>query len=180
VTADEAGDESGVRLLKYLPSRGRLPDMAAFHDHHHVGERHRLVLAMRHVQEADPEFPLKALQFAAHMLAQEGIERRQRLIEEEDLRTGDQRSRQRDALLLAARHLPRQALGEAAHLDEVKELARPLAPRGLGHAADLKTVGDVVDGRHVGKERVVLEHHRRTARARRRVGDVAIADQDVS
>jgi hypothetical protein len=133
--------------------------MAAFHDHHHVGERHRLILAMRHVQEADPEFPLKALQFAAHMLPKEGIERRQRLIEEQDLRTGDQRARQRDALLLTARHLPRQALGEAAHLNEVKELARPLAPRGLRHPSDFKTVGDVVDGRHMGKERVVLEHH---------------------
>jgi hypothetical protein len=154
--------------------------MATFHDHHHVGERHRLILAMRHVQEADPELPLKALQFAAHMLAQEGIERRQGLIEEEDLRTGDQCACQRDALLLAARHLPRQALGEAAHLDKVKEFARPLAPRGLGHSADLKTVSDVVDGRHMGKEGVVLEHHRRSARARRRIGDVAIADQNVS
>jgi hypothetical protein len=123
---------------------------------------------------------LKALQFAAHMLAQERIERRQRLIEEQDLRAGDQSARQRDALLLAARHLPRQALGEAAHLDEVKELARPFAPRSLGRSTDLKTVGDVVDGRHVGKERVVLEHHRCSARARRRDGDVAIADQDVS
>jgi hypothetical protein len=56
--------------------------MAVFHDDHHVGERHCLILAMRHVQETDPEFPLKALQFAAHMLAQEGIERRQGLIEE--------------------------------------------------------------------------------------------------
>ena len=180
MTTDEAGDEGRVRLLEYLSSRGRLPDMAGFHDHHHVGERHRLVLAMRHVQEADPELPLKALQFAAHMLAQEGIERRQRLIEQQDLRPGDQRARQRDALLLAARHLRRQALGETAHLDEVKELARPLAPLGFGRAADLKAVGDVVDGRHMRKERVVLEHHRRSARARRRVGDVAIADQDVS
>jgi hypothetical protein len=82
VTADEAGDESRVGLLEYLPSRGRLADMAVFHDDHHVGERHCLILAMRHVQETDPEFPLKALQFAAHMLAQEGIERRQGLIEE--------------------------------------------------------------------------------------------------
>jgi hypothetical protein len=50
--------------------------MAGFHDHHQVGERHGLVLAMGHVDETDAEFPLEALEFAAHVFAQEGIERR--------------------------------------------------------------------------------------------------------
>lgn len=69
VTPDKAGHEGRLRLLEDLPRRGRLPDMAGFHDHHQVGERHGLVLAMSHVDETDVEFPLQALEFAAHVFA---------------------------------------------------------------------------------------------------------------
>jgi hypothetical protein len=154
--------------------------MAGFHHHHQVRERHGLLLAVSHVDESDAEFPLEALEFAAHVFAQERIERRQRLVEEEDLRPGDQGARQRDALLLTAGHLRRQAQGEINHLDEIEELARSRAPLGLGDPTHLEAVGDVVDRRHMGKERVVLEHHRCPATGRWRVGHIDVPDQDVA
>ena len=73
----------------------------------------------------DAELALQALQFLAHAHAQKRVERRQRLVEQQHLRLGDQRARQRDALLLAAGELRRQALGELLHLDQFEELRAP-------------------------------------------------------
>ena len=75
-----------------------------------IGQRHRLVLAVGDVDEGDAELLLQPLQLGAHLDAQERVERRQRLVEQQDLRLGDQRARERDALLLAARQLRRQPL----------------------------------------------------------------------
>ena len=61
-----------------------------------------------------PRLRLQAPQFGAHAHAQERVERRQRLVEQQDLRLGDQRARERDALLLAARQLRRHALRRRA------------------------------------------------------------------
>jgi hypothetical protein len=80
VTADKAGDEGRVRLLKYLPRRRRLSDMSRLHHHYQIGERHGLVLTVGHVNETDAKFPLQALEFATHMFAKERIKRRQRLV----------------------------------------------------------------------------------------------------
>ena len=116
---DETGDEGGVRLLEDL-ARGRgLTDMPGLHDDDEIGQRHRLVLTMRDMDEADAELALQALELAAHVLPQERIERRQRLVEQQDARPRDQRARERDPLLLAPRHLRGQPLREFAHLDEI-------------------------------------------------------------
>jgi len=61
------------------------------------------------VHEGDAEVVLEALELAAHAQAQELVERRQRLVEEEDARTGDQRPGERHPLLLAAGQLRRSA-----------------------------------------------------------------------
>ena len=58
----------------------------SFITHDEVGERHRLVLAVGDVDEGDAELLLQALQLGAHLDAQERIERRERLVEQQDLR----------------------------------------------------------------------------------------------
>ena len=62
--------------------------------------------------------PLQPLELGAHPDAQERVERRERLVEQEDLRLGDERAGERDALLLAAGELGRKPLGVARHVDE--------------------------------------------------------------
>ena len=151
--------------------RGLL-DAALVHHDDEVGERQRLVLAVRDMDEGDAELLLQAAQLGAHPHAQERVERRQRLVEQQDLRIGDQRARQRDALLLAARQLRRHALGVWRHGDELEELHRLLAPRRLVDALHLQREGDIVDAGEMREERVALEHHRRAALGRRQVGDV--------
>lgn len=125
--------------------------MAGFHDDHQVGERHGLVLAMGHMHEADAEIALQALQFTAHVFAQERIERRKRLVEQQNLRPRDESARQRDALLLTARQLRRQPIGKVAHPDEFQELARARPPLDLARPANLEAVGHVIDRRHMRK-----------------------------
>ena len=65
--------------------------------------------------------PTRALDLAQldlHLLAQLGVEIGERLVEQQDARLDDQRAGQRDALLLAARHAPRKAVGEGGEADQ--------------------------------------------------------------
>ncbi len=72
------------------------------HQHHDIGQRHRLVLAVRHMDEGDSEFALKFLQLHSHAQPQERIKRGQRFVQQQDLRGGNQGARERHALLLTA------------------------------------------------------------------------------
>jgi hypothetical protein len=61
VAADEAGDEGGGRPVEDLAGRVGLLDPARVHDHHQVGERHRLLLRVGDVDEGDAELALDRL-----------------------------------------------------------------------------------------------------------------------
>ena len=87
--------------------------MARVHDRDRVGHRHGLLLVVRHVDERDAEVVLKRLELELHLLAELQVERSERLVEEQDARAVDERAGERDALLLAARELPRLAPLEA-------------------------------------------------------------------
>ena len=95
----------------------------SFITHHEVGQRHRLVLAVGDMDEGDAELALQPLQLGAHPEPQERVERRKRLVQQQDLRLGDQRAGQRHALLLAAGELRRQARRIGLHVDELEQLA---------------------------------------------------------
>src|SRR5208282_6540584 len=100
--ADEARHESGLRPVEDLSPRSRLLDTAFVHHDDEIGKRQGLVLAVGHMYKADAEPALKALQLLSHADAQKRVERRQRLVEQEHARVGDERARQRHALLLSA------------------------------------------------------------------------------
>src|SRR6202008_2961520 len=99
VAADEPRHEGRGWLIEYLGRWGGLLDLALVHNHHEIGERHRLVLAVGVMDEADAKPGLQGLQLLAHLDAQERIENRQRLVEKQDLRVSYQGTRQRHALL---------------------------------------------------------------------------------
>ena len=77
---------------------------------------------MRDVDERDPDLVLDALQLELHLLAELQVERAERLVEQEDARVVDERARERDALLLAARELLRLALPRTLEADELEHL----------------------------------------------------------
>jgi hypothetical protein len=67
-----------------------------------VGDRQRLLLVVGDVHRRDPETPLDPPDLEPEGQPDRGIERRQRLVEEENGRLDGERTRERDALLLAA------------------------------------------------------------------------------
>ncbi len=102
VPADEAGNERARRLLEDLARRAGLADMPLIHHHHQVGQRHRFVLAVRDMDEANAKLALQAFQFLAHADPQKRVKSRQRFVKQQHVRFGNQRACERDALLLAA------------------------------------------------------------------------------
>ena len=91
---------------------------AAIHHHDAVGQRHGFTLIMGDQDRGGADGALDLAQLDLHLLAQLGVEIRERLVEQQHVRLDDQRARQRDALLLAARHPPRIAVGETCQPDE--------------------------------------------------------------
>jgi hypothetical protein len=76
--------------------------------HHHdaVGHRQRLFLVVRDHDGGHAQLALQAADLAAQVHAHDGVQRRQRLVQQQQPRRRGQRARQRDALLLAADSWP--------------------------------------------------------------------------
>ena len=179
--ADEARDEHVVRVVVHLARGGALLQDAVLEQGDAVAHRHGLDLVVGDVDRGDAEAALERRDLGAGLHAQLGVEVRQRLVHEEDLRGADDRATHGDALALAT--------GEGLRLALEVRRSRSRIWRGLGHAlADLALVdaGDlqgeahVVGDRHVRVERVVLEDHRDVAVLGRQVGDVAVTDPDLA
>ena len=84
---------------------------------------------MRDQQRARPGRAQDRGDLLAQPLAQAGVERGERLVEQHDLGVGGQRAGQRDPLALAARELVRVAVGAAGEPDELEALGHALAGR---------------------------------------------------
>ena len=127
---------------------------------------------MRHEDARDADLVVQLPQPAPQLLAHLRIERAERLVEEQHAGLDGERSRERDALALAARELRGIAAGLIAQLDEIEQVAdarreSASAEGRVLRGAHAQAEGDVLEDRHVPKERVVLERRtRRGARAR--------------
>ena len=108
-------------------------------------------------------------QVGAHL----GVERAERLVEQQHLRVDGERAGQRHPLALAAGQLRRVAVLEPVEADDLEQLVDLPGDLGLGPLADRQAEGDVVAHRHVLERRVVLEDEPDAALLRRHAGDVA-------
>ena len=77
-----------------------------------VGHRHGLLLVVRDDDEGEADLVLEPLQLELHARAHLPVERRERLVEQQQPRALDDGAGERDALALAARQLRRAPLGE--------------------------------------------------------------------
>ena len=125
--ADEGGDEARFRPVVDLERRAELLDPALAHHDDPVRHGQGLFLVVRHEDRGDAERALQRLQLVAQRHADLGVERRERLVEQQQLRLGGERAGQGDALLLAAGDLVGEPVREMAELDDVEHLgdARP-------------------------------------------------------
>ena len=151
---------------------------ALVHDRHGVGHGHGLLLVVGHVEEGQADLLLDRLQLELHLTAQLEVERSERLVEQQERRTVDDRPSEGDALLLAARELGRPPLREVVEFDEAERLVG-LALRVVDPPA-LQPERHVVDDRHVREQGVALEDRVDRAFVRTGVGDVASSDEDAT
>ena len=92
------------------------------------------------------------------VLAKLQVERGERLVKKEHLRTVDEGARNRDALLLTAGELVRVLPRVLAHLDHSEYCIDLLLDFLLRELRKPQRERNVVPNRHRRKERVVLEH----------------------
>jgi len=116
-----------------LLGRTDLHDAAVAHHGQAVGERQRLLLVVGHEQRGGPGVAQDQLDLAAQARTQGGVETREGLIEEHDLRLWRERPRERHPLALPTRQLVGEAVGLVLQADELERRAhtraRALAPR---------------------------------------------------
>ena len=114
------------------------------------------------------------------------VEARRRLVEDQDLRVGENRARDRDALPLAARQ-PDAALADDRVVALLEALDELVAVRDAAHRSDLLArgvrlrVGDVLGDRAV-EEEVVLQHDPEMLAVVAQLdrGEVVAVDQDAA
>ena len=114
--------------------RGRLLDAARLHHADPVGHRERLFLVVGDEDGGDREPLLEGADLVAQLGADLGVERRERLVQEQDPRLDREGPRKCDPLLLSSRHLVgvlRRLVGEADQLEQLGGLLPSLAERCL-------------------------------------------------
>ena len=125
-----------------------------------------------------PSVSCERLELDLQILAQAGVERAERLVEQEDARPQHEGAGQGDALLLTARELPGLALLEAGQLHQRERLADGLRALRLGDLLVLEAERDVVGDVEVREQGVALEHRVDVAAVRRRLRDILAVQQD--
>ena len=167
-------------MLVDLARRADLLDAPAVHDCNAVGHRQRLFLVVRDVDEGRAELVLDPLQLQLHLLAQLHVQRSERLVEEQRCGPVDERTGERDALLLAAGKLARSPALHPLQGDDSQQVVHTVVVLRLRHALDLEPEGDVVVDGHVRKQGVLLEDHVHRAAVRGHGRDVAPLEHDAA
>ena len=112
-----------------LPSlrRADLLDAARVHDRDAVGDLHRLGLVVGDEDRREPGAVVNFAQPNAQVLADLGVQRAERLVEQEHARLDGERAGEGDALLLPAGELRGIARPEISELDDVEQFVDPRA-----------------------------------------------------
>jgi hypothetical protein len=135
---------------------------------------------VRDEDRRDVDLVVETAQPVTELLAHLGVERAERLVQEQHLGLDRERPGQRHALALAARELARVAMGEPLKLDQVHEVLDAVLDLVARDLANAKAERDVVPDRHVLEGRVVLEHEPDAALLDGLGGDVAVGDRHVA
>src|ERR1700731_2022698 len=103
--AQELVDEDIGGALVNVDRRAFLADFAAIHDDHAVGQIEGFLLVVRDEDGGDFLHLVELAQPAAKVAADHGVERTERLVEQQNAGLAGERASQGDALALAAREL---------------------------------------------------------------------------
>ena len=174
LTRDVGGLEHGGRIhaahelanvvvggaAQNLVGRADLHDMAVLHDRDVVADAHGLVQIVRDEDDGAALDLLKAQQLRLHFGADDGIERGEGFVHQQNRRIGRKRARQTHALLHAARKLIGIARAPCAKAYLFERFLRGALALGTVDAGEFKAERGVVEHRHVRHQGEGLEHHR--------------------
>ena len=145
VSPTNSATNARARPLVELGRRRDLLQPAGAHDADPVGDRQRLLLVVRDEQGGGADLALDPADLVAQLGAHLGVQRGQRLVEQQHLRLDRQRPGQRDALLLAAGELVRVAVRPASREpDQLEQLAGPAGAARRRRPAQPQPEGDVL------------------------------------
>ena len=141
-----------------------LDRLAEVHHHHPVGDVPHDVEVVRDEDVGQPELPLQVLQQVEDLRLDRDVQRRDRLVAEDQLRVDRQRARDADPLTLAARELVREPVVVLrVQTDDLEQLLdAPLALRRRADAVELERLADdEADAlaRVERRVRVLEDHH---------------------
>jgi hypothetical protein len=177
---DELGHRAARGVFVNLARRGNLQQPAVLEHGHAVGHHQCFFLVVRDQQRGGVEALLNGADLVAQVAAHAGVQRRQRLVEQQRARVDGQCARQRHALLLPARKLCNRALRVVAQPHDVEQVLRALAALCRVDLAQLEAVGHVVEHAQVREQCIALEHHAEVALVHRRARHVFAAEQDAA
>jgi hypothetical protein len=101
-----------LRIAKHLLGRAFLDDRAGLHHDHPVAEQPHHVEIVRDEEIAHAEPPLQLLQQVQHHRLHRDVERRRRLVQDDEIGVERDGARNADARLLPARKLVRKAVDQ--------------------------------------------------------------------
>ena len=130
--------------------------------------------------EGEPELALQVHQLELGGFAELLVQRRQRLVEQQELRPLGESACQRHTLPLAAGELFWAAPAQPVEAHERQHLADAAGDLRLVEPFPAQPIGDVVRDAHVREERVGLEHQVDRPLVGRQVGDVGTVEQDAA
>ena len=159
VHADQLGHVGGAGPGGDLADRARLGDPALLQDDHPVRQRERVERVVGDQDRGAVEVGQVVAQVAPHGRPGAGVERRQRLVQQQEPGIGGQRPGQRRPLRLSAGHGRRPGPGVVGQPDPVDPDLRRPPGRCPGRAPGPGAEGDVVEHGEVGEQQVVLEDH---------------------
>jgi len=133
---------------------------------------------MGDIDDRRPDPAVQPQDLAAHLGPEPGVECRERLIEQKDLRLLDDRAPDGDALLLATRQLRRLHLQLVADRQQLGDLPDPAVDLVAGKAFDLQRITDIVADAHVGEKGDILKHHADVSLLGRQMGDIGAVEED--
>ena len=130
-----------------------------FHDGDAVANAHGFIQIVRDEDDGAAFDLLQTQQLRLHLGADDGVQRRERLVHQQDGGVRRQCTGQTHALLHAARQLIRVAGAPASQAHLLQRILCLLLARGAVHACQLQPEGGVVQHRQVRHQRKGLEHH---------------------
>ena len=159
VQADQPGHVVGARLGGHRGGVALLDDPAVLDDDQPVGEDEGVQRIVGDQQRGARMVGEVAVQFGAGVQPGTGVERGERLVEQQQLRRDGQRAGQGDPLRLPAGQVPRLAPGVPGQPDPVQPPRRLLPCLPPGYPVPARPERDVVQRGQVREEQVLLEHH---------------------